>query len=193
MRLRPGLLSVVEVGFLLLGLLIMLAQGASSSEKTAVSWSVQPFAVLSIKGSASDESESSISLPFHLPQPTAEDLERGYIEVPSALTLLARSNTSWQLFVHAKERELGRSYDGLYVKPISDFQLRARLRLQGQEGSEPGDHLYLYLTISNEDQLLIQGERGEWEIKLDYRILLHRERYRPGDYRITLIYTITPE
>ena len=193
--------SGVGLALLLPLLSIMLTLGASGfssssgseSGSTSVGWSVLPFATLSL--SPDGNPSSSVSAGFHLPEPTAEDLERGYLEVPDALTFIARSNTDWQLFVHADESELGRSYDGLYVKPLSDLQLRARARVRIQEGPEPEAKARTgsYLPLSNEPQLLIRGGRGEWEIELDYRILLHRERYRPGDYQVTLVYTITPE
>jgi hypothetical protein len=152
-----------------------LALGAGDSEITTINWTVLPFATLSIAGEGEGE---AISTTVALPQPTAADLERGYVELERALTLIAVSNTNWRLTVRSPNSNLGRSYDGAYVKPLSDFQLRAR-------GGE-------YCSITNEDRLLTSGTQGRYELEIDYRILFH-PGYRPGDYRVTLIYTITTD
>ena len=93
--------------------------------------------------------------------------------------LVARSNVNWRIIVHTPDPDMGRSYDGSYVKPLSDFQLRA-------SGSA-------FFSISNVDQVLAGGAHGKYEVPVDYRVLLHPERYKPGDYHLTLIYTITCE
>jgi len=168
----------IGVGFILLWVIYgSLVLGAGDSATTTVSWTVLPFASLSIGGGRG--SGETVSTTVALPRPSDADLERGYLEQGRALTLIAMSNTNWRLTVRSDDPDLGRSYDGFYVKPLGDFQLRTA-------GGE-------YRSISNGDQVLTTGTYGRYELGIDYRILFHHELYRPGDYRITLIYTITTE
>ncbi|MGQ9477429.1 MAG: hypothetical protein ACUVRH_02945 [Candidatus Bipolaricaulia bacterium] len=169
---------VVISGLLLLSLSLFLstqALGTGDSARTTISWTVLPFARLSLEG----ETGQAVTTTFALPQPSEADLERGYREIPRALTLIAASNVHWRLAVRAAEPDLGRSYDGSYTKPLSDFQLRV--------GSEP------YLPISNADQVIAHGPSGRKKVEVDYLILFDRERHRPGDYHVTLTYTITTD
>jgi hypothetical protein len=165
-----------QVGVLLLLLLTasVIALGTGDSARTTVNWTAVPFASLSIGGEGA--SGGTISSRVGVPHPNEEDLARGYLEVEGALTLIARSNTNWRLTIRTPDADLGRSYDRSYVKPLSDFQLR----LAGKE----------YLSISNSDQALTTGTRGQHELGIDYRVLFNREKYRPGDYGVMLIYTI---
>lgn len=170
---------MVKVGVgiaLLLIIFSSLAFSASDSATTTVSWSVLPFATLSIAGE--EGSGDAVVSTFALPQPSAADLKRGYIEVERALTLVAVSNTGWQLIVRTDDPNLGQSYDGTYIKPLDDFQLRAR-------GGE-------YRSLSHRAQVLKSGTNGRYELEIDYRIRFH-PAYRPGDYRVTLTYTITTD
>jgi len=152
---------------------------ADNSGVTEVGWTVVPFATLALAGAGERAAGSTVTVSFTLPRPSAEDLARGYLEIEDALTLVARSNVDWVILVRTPDPDLGRSYDGSYTKPLSDFQLRVA----------GGD----FLTISNADQTLSRGRRGEHELAIDYRVLLHPECYRPGDYGLKLIYTITCE
>jgi len=167
----------VGVGLILLWVTCgSLVLGASDSATVTVGWRVLPFATLSIAGEQGGG--AAVVTTFALPQPSAADLNRGYMEFERALTLIAISNTNWQLTVRSDDPDLGRSYDGSYVKPLGDFQLRTA-------GGE-------YRNLSNKEQVLTTGGHGRYELGIDYRILFHPE-YRPGDYRVTLIYTITTE
>ena len=153
-----------------------LVLGAGDSATTTVSWTVLPFAALSIAG---EEGRGDVVVTtFALPQPSPADLKRGYLEMEGALTLIAVSNTGWQLIVRTDDPNLGQSYDGTYIKPLNDFQLRAR-------GGE-------YRSLSERDQVLTAGSHGRYKLGIDYRILFH-QRYRPGNYQITLIYTIVTD
>ncbi len=165
-------------GLLLLGLSLFLsaqALGTGDSARTTISWTVLPFARLSLEG----QTDQAVTTTFVLPQPSEADLERGYREIPRALTLIAASNVHWRLAVRAAEPDLGRSYDGRYTKPLSDFQLRV--------GSES------YRPVSNSDQVIAHGPSGRQKVEVDYLILFDREHHRPGDYHVTLTYTITTD
>ena len=162
----------MSLSFLLFALISF---GAGDSGTTTATWTVLSYATLSIAGGGG--TVGSVIGSLSLPQPTAADLERGYLELGDALTLVAQSNVNWRLSIRTDDPDMGKSYDGTYTKPISDFQL-------GADGA--------YLTIAHEDQPLAEGGPGEHELKIDYRILF-RQEYRPGNYHITLIYTIATE
>lgn len=111
------------------------------------------------------------------PQPTAADLSAGFIKIDGALSLVARSNIPWVVTVRAMERDLGTSRDGLFTKPLHNFLLRANNGI--------------YFTLTNHDQIIIQGQPGIHPIEIDYKILFDQTKYREGDYGVTLVYTIT--
>jgi hypothetical protein len=158
--------------FLLPGLTL---QGDESSS-VQVGWQVQHSRTLTILGSSEGNGTTTAST-FVIPQPSAADLERGYIEQERAITLLARSNTPWMISVRTDDPHMGRSFDGTYLKPVSDLLVRAAGRP--------------YLAISHEDQLLTSGPAGEHLIGVDYRVLFNRHSHREGNYSITIIYTIS--
>jgi len=147
-----------------------------SSTTVQVGWRVLSTQVLSILGSDGPEGPSVAST-FIVPQPTSEDLARGYIERRRALVLVARSNTPWTISVRTDDEDMGRSFDGTYVKPITDLLVRA-------EGGP-------YLPISHQDQVIASGPPGEHQIGVDYRVLFDPKTHRDGNYHITVIYTIS--
>jgi hypothetical protein len=116
---------------------------------------------------------------FDLNQPAEIDFARGYIEKQGSLTLVATSNIPWTVKVHAIESDMGTSNDGTYVKPLSDFSLRANGRP--------------YSSVTRFDQPLASGDRGAHTLVIDYRVLTEQEFYKEGDYGLTLVYTITSD
>jgi len=74
---------------------------------------------------------------------------------------------------------MGRSDDGTYVKPLSDFSLRAN------GGS--------YFSITIFDQTLATGGIGVHPFLIDYKVKTEKDSYKQGEYSLTLIYTITGE
>jgi hypothetical protein len=171
---------VKKVGAVFLLLLIgagMIALGGSDSATTTVSWTVLPFASLSVVGDGkSGESLNSI---FTIPQPNVEELEQGWLERRRAITLMASSNVDWEVTVRTDARNLGKSCAGSYIKPLEDFKLRAK---NGE-----------YQNIGNRPLVLTTGGMGSNIVEVDYRIDLDRELYEPGDYQLTLIYTIVTD
>jgi len=146
---------------------------ASSNTKVGVSFSILPFQMLSIAGGASGNSAVSS---VHVPQPQIADLNRGYIDQRNAVRLSLRSNVPWRVKVRTSNRDMGTSFDGSYVKPVSDFQLRAA-------GSP-------YLTIDDTDQVLLRGNFGKYDFDIDYRTLFDKGAFRSGNYQIDIVYTI---
>lgn len=151
-----------------------------SSATVQVSWRVESTQTLYVLGpdGRAKGGGTSVSSTFVIPNPTPEDLERGYVERQGAVTLVARSNTPWVISVRTEDLDMGTSFDGTVTKPITDFQVRANG--QGR-----------YLTVQRYDQALAEGPPGEHRVAVDYRVLFDRERHRDGDYRITLVYTIS--
>ncbi len=154
-----------------------LAAGKSATTTVTVSWRILPFQSLTIAGHG--KVGTSVVSHFNLRQPTQADLAAGYIEDDGALTLVAVSNIPWAVKVHAVEPNMGTSNDGTYVKPLSDLMLRAN-----------GDK---FSPISQFDQTVASGERGAYKLTIDYKVKLDSASYRPGDYGLTLVYTITGE
>jgi len=150
--------------------------GSSASATVTVSWKVLPFQSLTILGG--EGNGTSVTSHFELGTPTPAEIAAGFIEEDGALTLVAASNIPWTVKVHAVEANMGESYDGTYVKPLSDFLIRAN-------GGE-------FTPISQLDQTLASGTRGSYQLTIDYKVLLDPE-FKPGDYGITLVYTITGE
>lgn len=112
-----------------------------------------------------------------IPQPTVQDLARGFIEQPNAVELKVVSNTAWVLLLSTVNVDMGTSDDGSYVKPIEDFQVRA--------GNRP------YVSLSHEGQKLLSGPPGVFFPTLDYRTIANPDTYRPGTYSIEVVYMIT--
>jgi hypothetical protein len=150
-----------------------LAWGQEASATVKVRWTILPFASLSVAG----EKGTTVQDNFSLPDPTTFDLERGYMEFPGALALVVTSNTQWWVGVRALEPNMGKSHDGTYTKPLSDFKLRAN------GGS--------YQTVGRTSQMIANGQQGMHTLFLDYQVLLDPKLERSGDYGLTLIYTIT--
>ncbi len=151
-----------------------LGSGTTAAVTVEVTWTVVPFQSLAIAGD--DSSNSTVTSRFDLHQPTEIDFARGYIEKHGALTLVATSNIPWTVKVHAIESDMGTSDDGTYVKPLSDFSLRANGRP--------------YSSVTRFDQPLAGGDRGTHTLIIDYRILTEQESYKEGNYGLTLVYTI---
>ena len=159
-------------------LIALLAPSAAADTTAAahveIGWQVLPYQSLAVENPSSTSSGR-----FRLGQPTPADLSLGYAEADGAVTLVAASNVPWSVKVHAVETDLGRSADGTSVKPLSDFLLRAN-------GGA-------YLPISTVDQTLASGAFGVTSLVVDCRILTNSTSYRPGDYGLTLVYTITTQ
>ena len=147
---------------------------AASSTTVRVGFEILPFQQLSISGgrSAGNTAVSTV----RLPQPSAADLTRGYIELPNAVNLAVRSNIPWAVTVRTDDANMGQSFDGSYTKPVSDFQLRVG------NGA--------YTPISQRNQVLLQGSYGQHNFNVDYRTLFDPSTYRQGNYQVTVIYTI---
>ncbi|HDL86193.1 MAG TPA: hypothetical protein ENH11_07715 [Candidatus Acetothermia bacterium] len=153
-----------------------LAAGPSSSAVVHVSWTVLPFQSLTIDGSVAG-TNTSITNRYDVRKPDASDFAAGFIEDDGVLVLNAASNIPWAVKVHSIESDMGTSYNGSYIKPLSDFMVRVN------GGS--------FFSISTSDQVLASGTRGAYLLSVDYKVKVNEGTYKDGDYGLTLVYTIT--
>ncbi len=153
--------------------LLLLVLPSLSQSSATVAFQIAGYQSLSVWGERTDERET-VSL-YRIPQPTAQERAAGWIERPSALKLLARSNMPWVLRVRAAETIMGTSDDGQYRKPVSDLYVRATSD---------------YISVQTSDQALMTGLPGESLISIDYRVRLGAE-HRDGNYQVTLVYTLS--
>ena len=160
---------------LLLAITSSVSLAAATTATVKVSWKVLPFQSLAIAGD--DSAGTTVFSHFDLRQPTDADFAAGYIEEQGALTLVTASNIPWTVQVHALESDMGSSDDGTYVKPLSDFSLRAN-------GGA-------YFAVTRFDQTVANGDVGTHTLAIDYKVQTERESYKDGDYGLTLVYTIT--
>lgn len=166
---------------LLVGLALIVAIPAaalfaeSASGTATVSFQLAPSQSLSIS-SGSSNGRSAVSA-VRIPRPSATELQRGYVEQLSAVRLNIQSNIPWKVMVRTDDVSMGRSFDGQFVKPVSDLKVRAQGRT--------------YLTLSNRDQTLAAGHHGSHNIAVDYKTLFDSKTHHDGNYLIKVVYTIT--
>lgn len=166
---------------LLVGLALIVAIPAaalfaeSASGTATVSFQLAPSQSLSIS-SGSSNGRSAVST-VRIPRPSATELQRGYVEQLGAVRLNIQSNIPWKVMVRTDDVSMGRSFDGQFVKPVSDLKVRAQGRT--------------YLTLSNRDQTLAAGHHGSHNIAVDYKTLFDSKTHHDGNYLIQVIYTIT--
>lgn len=175
-RIRRGLIFLVSF-FVLLSVLLWTDLGAwaeVAGDAVRVAFRVNPFQTLSL---GSGPAGRTLSAAVTVPRPTAQDLSRGYVELPGALKLQVRSNVPWTVKVRTDDPDMGTSFDGTFTKPISDLQVRV--------AGGP------YLTLSRQDQVLAEGPWGTFAFEVDYRVLFDPQTHRDGDYRVNVIYTLS--
>ena len=163
----------VVIAAMLLALAPVSALASQASVTVKVSWTILPIAILSIEGVGHG---SSVTVVTAIPSPSAEDLARGYLEIPKAVTLSVWANTDWTVLVQSLRPTLGAS--GGFVWPCQDLELAV---------SGTGD----YLPLSTRPQPLITGGRGVHRFQVDYRVELPATGVPPGDYQAVVLYTVT--
>ena len=168
----------LALGLVLAALLLMYSpiSQADGSVSGQVGFTILPTQMLTVLGRDNTGGQSVTSV-FKIPGPSAADLAQGFIERERETVLVVQSNIPWRVSVRTPDADMGRSTDGRYLKPISDLQVRA----QGRS----------YLTVSHEAQVIARGSYGRYELGVGYRVKFNDTNYRPGDYHITLIYTIS--
>jgi len=149
---------------------------AEDSATVQVGWTIESTQTLRILGSDGPGGRE-VAHTFAVPEPSEADLARGHMVREDALRLEARSNTDWVITARSERATMGASHDGAYTKPIQDLQVRA-------DGGA-------YAPLSRERTIIARGTAGDETVGVDYRVDFDEAEYRPGDYRATVVYTIS--
>ncbi|MDP8229488.1 MAG: hypothetical protein P9L93_00075 [Candidatus Gorgyraea atricola] len=115
----------------------------------------------------------------------ADDYENGCKEkISGSLIRLRDTANDWKLTVKTNDSDMG-SING-YIKPIDDFSWKAK----GSHATQ-----IRYTSITNYDVEVARGSRSakKLDIFTDYKIALSWARDIPGNYDITLVYTLTTQ
>jgi len=167
-------LIFIMAALILLG--VAKAGVALSVDKTVrINIKIVPFQILMVNGKNTDGEK--VITTYHIPQPTPQDLQRGYIQEDNALSLTVVSNVNWVVKVRALSKNLGSSWDGRYIKPLSDFLIRS--------------HQTQFMPVQQIPQKIAWGKNGKKTVNIDYRVEGYNRNYHPGNYKIILEYTIT--
>jgi len=116
---------------------------------------------------------------------TADDYQAGYQEKIQANLLTIRDNSNdWKVLVRTNDSSMG--VVGSYAKPVSDMEWRA----QGTYATQTA-----YIGIANYDIEVARAPKNnnDRSIFIDYRVLLYWAKDVPGNYHITLLYTLTTQ
>ncbi len=127
------------------------------------SWTVLPYQTLRLSGSG-DELDA---VNLDIPEPTALDGSRGYIEIEHAVRLHVVSNTPWKIQITAPD---------LPGAMASLLQVRSH-----------GD---AYGEISDKPRVLAAGANGAFEISIDVRVLANSDGTFPSNDPVRLVYTL---
>jgi len=115
----------------------------------------------------------------------ADDYYTGYVERIRGNTILLKdTRNDWKLLVKTNDSDMG--IVGSYIKPTKDFYWKA----QGNYATQTQ-----YTDITNYDIEVDRGTKSSpfRQVTIDYKILLSWTEDIPGDYNISLIYTLTTQ
>lgn len=113
------------------------------------------------------------------------DYENGYKEkLPGNILNLRSDKLDWKLWVKTNDNNMG--VIGDYTKPISDFYWKA----EGDYATQT-----IYTSITNYDIEAASGAKSsrERQVPIDYKILLSWSNDVPGNYNLTIVYTLTTQ
>lgn len=124
---------------------------------------------------------------------TSEDLHNGFKEINKEMvTLTVLANAPWKVSARAEFKPV----DG-YIKPASDLLIKIKGKIVIEEGWGSGgtfnENFVSFRSLGNEDQVLwIDDKSGDHcQARVYYRMLLSASRDIPGNYRVTVTYTIS--
>lgn len=115
---------------------------------------------------------------------SADDYKQGYQEkIQANLLHITDQDNDWKVMLRTDDSTMG--VIGNYTKPVSDFYWRA----QGTYAIQT-----TYTSITNYDVEVARGPSGNLKnLFMDYKVLLSWDRDVPGDYYITLLFTLTTQ
>jgi len=156
---------IIAIAIVLIGAIC----GVAVQQSTVVraQWRILPYQSLQIDNRDAEAGATSSRLVVH--EPTALDIQRGFMEHENAIRLHVVSNTRWMVQVWAEQSAVG-------DLPISAIQLR------GDSGA--------FLQLSTTPQVLASGGNGVFELPIDYRIRLEGETSSVAGLGLEIVYTI---
>ena len=116
---------------------------------------------------------------------TADDYRAGYQEKIQANLLTVKDNENdWKVMIKTYDSSMG--VVGSYAKSVSDLEWRA----QGAYAAQT-----TYIGLANYDIEVARGpkDNNDRSVFIDYRVLLSWAKDVPGNYYITLLYTLTTQ
>jgi hypothetical protein len=115
---------------------------------------------------------------YTFPNVNKDDFDRGYIEANGALSIKVYSNADWSLLVKTPDRSMSAN-GGKTQKSLETILWR---------NHESGE----YSAISNTDSLIVSkaSPSNGKTFPLDFRILLDLEKDAPGEYELSLLFTM---
>jgi hypothetical protein len=127
-----------------------------------VRWKVLPYQTLRLVDGAGSDAAAG----YAIPEPSALDLSRGYIEDENAVRLHVVSNTDWKIQV--------------WIESSSGSQGDVWIRRHGGT----------YAPVTGSPAVLASGSHGTYDIGVDYRILLADGADAPAQEALDIVYTI---
>ena len=115
---------------------------------------------------------------------SANNYDRGYKEkIQGNILLVTDTSNDWKVLVKTNDDNMG--VIGNYTKPISDFYWKAKGKYATQ---------ITYKGVTNYDVEVARGSKGLFKIVItDYKILLSWAKDVPGNYKLTVVYTLTTQ
>jgi len=124
---------------------------------------------------------------------TSEDLHNGFKEINKEMvTLTVLANAPWKVSARAEFKPV----DG-YIKPASDLFIKIKDKTVIEEGWGTGgtfnENFVDFGALGNEDRVLwIDDKSGDHcQARVYYRMLLSASKDIPGNYGVTVTYTIS--
>jgi len=147
------------------GIVLVAAASAYAVQQSVtihVRWKVLPYQTLRLV----DEAGNDTSAGYAIPEPSALDRSRGYVEDENAVRLHVVSNTDWKIQVWI------------------------------ESGDVPGDAVLIrrhggtYAPVTESPMVLASGAHGTYDVGVDYRIPVGDDADGSGREALDIVYTI---
>lgn len=148
-----------------LGFVLVAAASAYAVQQSAtveVRWKVLPYQTLRLLESGDEIS----AVRYTVPESSALDVSRGYIEDENAVRLHVVSNTSWKVQVRAER--------------VSGFEADLLVRRHGDA----------YFEVTESPAILARGSHGTFDLGVDYRIPIGGAHDLASEGDLQIVYTL---
>lgn len=154
---------MIRVILLLLGPFALLAH----SEHISMTYHLPPIQRLQLR-----------HIRLNFPKPTADDMERGFVEMPDAISAEISSNVAWKLFLVSRD---GQMEGKKGQKPLQDFRWRP-------SGTQD------YRALSDDMTLVASSKTfcKKKGIHLDCQVLIDWENATPDHYGVGVKLLLLP-